>query len=551
VTAAEATTLFRDAGIDLHHDEAERLAHRTEGWLAGLYLALLVVKEQEDPRRFVIDFSGDTRHVLDYLAGDVLDSAPPSVREFLVRTSLLERLSGDLCDYVLETTGSAALLAEIEEANLFLIPLDERGAEYRYHHLFAAMLVRELKRRDPAEILRIHERASRWLEANGELEAAIEHAIAGRDVARAGVLVATYGDRFWSWGRVATVARWLDQLSWPEAVGDRQLAVIRAHVAALSGAGRDVVEHWLAIGEAGPDEGPLGDGAASFHSAAALVRAAYLTRGIEVAEVSARSALELEPPDSPFRGATLVVLGQALYLLGRDDEAEAVLDEARSLLPGARELVTATALGLSYIALITLSKGDAAGAERTARDALALCEQHRLASGVTAANPHLALGCALAAGADLNAAITHLDRAVELTEPAGATYWHAYALLHLASARHRLGEIAAAGEALTLARADLDDLPDAGRLGRLYEETESALVGPKRREGFLGDALSEAELRIVHRLAAGRSVGAAAQELWLSPNTVKTHRRSIYRKLGVRTRAELCERAQVLGLVDG
>jgi LuxR family maltose regulon positive regulatory protein len=473
------------------------------------------------------------------------------VHEFLVRTSVLERLSGDLCDYVLERSGSTALLAEIERANLFLIPLDESGAEYRYHHLFAAMLVRELKRGDPAQTIRIHDRASSWFEAHGDIEAAIEHAIAGRHVERASLLVATYGDRFWSWGRVATVARWLDQLSWPEATGDRQLAVIRAYVAALSGAGTDVVEHWLAIGEAGPDEGPLGNGAASFRSAAALTRATYLTRGIEVAEESARLALELEPQDSPFRGSTIVALGQALFLLGRDDEAHAALDEARSLLPGPHDLVTSAALGLSYIAMITLSKGDAEGAERTARGALALCERHRLAPGIPAVNPHLALGRALAAGADLHSAIAHLRRAVELTAPAGATYWHAHALLHLASALHRLGEIAAATEALALARADIDDLPDSGRLGRLYEEAETALVGPKRREGFLGDELSEAELRIVHRLAAGRSVGAVAQELWLSPNTVKTHRRSIYRKLGVRTRAELCERAQELGLDDG
>jgi LuxR family maltose regulon positive regulatory protein len=280
------------------------------------------------------------------------------------------------------------------------------------------------------------------------------------------------------------------------------------------------------------------------------VRAAYLTRGIEAAERSARFALEHEAPESPFRANALVMLGQALYLLGLDDEARGFLDEARSV-PGARELAPASALGLAYTALITLSAGDAAGAERTARSALVLLEEHGLALGFAAANPHLALGCALAAGADLHAAIDHLERAVELTAPAGATYRHAHALLHLASARHRLGDTAEAQEALALAGADLDELPDAGRLGSLYDETKGALLGRRRREGFLGDELSEAELRILDRLAQGMSLGAVAQELWLSPNTVKTHRRSIYRKLGVTTRTELLERAEALGLTNG
>jgi LuxR family maltose regulon positive regulatory protein len=412
------------------------------------------------------------------------------------------------------------------------------------------MLRRELKRADPAVVSRIHDRASEWFEANGEIEPAIEHAIAGRDVVRASTLVTRHGHTFWTWGRIATVARWLDALSWPEAKADRQLALIRAQVAGLSGHGADAVEHWLAVAEKGPDEGPLSNGIASLRSGAAIMRAAYLTQGIEAAERSARFALERETPESPFRGPTLVVLGQALYLLGREDEAREFLDEARSL-PGARELVPAAVLGLSYVALITLSTGDAAGAERIGRGALVLLEQHRLAPGVAAANPHLALGCALAGGSDLHAAVSHLERAVELTAPAGPMYWHAHALLHLASARHRLGEVAEAKDALGLARADLDDLPDVGRLGHLYEETERSVHGRRRREGFLGDELSEAELRILHRLAAGKSLGVVAQELWLSPNTVKTHRRSIYRKLGVNTRAELLERAQELGLADG
>jgi ATP/maltotriose-dependent transcriptional regulator MalT len=547
ISPVEAGALFREADVQLEPDDVERVTLRTEGWLAGLRLALVAVKEQRDPHRFVTEFSGDSRHVLDYLARDVLDSVTPELRDFLVRTSVLERLSAGLCDAVLGTSGSAAMLAEAERANLFLISLEGSPQEYRYHHLFAAMLQRELAATDPEGAARAHERASAWFEATGEIEAAIEHAIAGRDVAKASALITRHGNTFWSSGRVATVARWLEALSWPEAATDRQLGFVRAHIAGLSGQGRDAVEQWLALAEAGPDEGPLSNGIASLYAAVGIVRAAYLTRGLVAAEEGAERALSLEPPDSPYRRPILIMLGQTLYLQGRDEEARGCLDEARSL-PGARDLVPAAALGLSYLALLSGSAGDAAEAERIARGALVLLEEHRLSGGIAAVNPNLALGCALAAGLDLHAAIAHLERAVELATPAGATYWRAHARLHLASARHRLGEVAAAKDALALARADLDELPDVGRLGRLHDETESALLGRRRREGFLGEELSEAELRILDRLVEGRSLGAVAQELWLSPNTVKTHRRSIYRKLGVSSRAELLERTHELGL---
>ena len=549
LSATEASTLVRGAGVRLRRAEVERLTDRTEGWLAGLCLAMLVVKKQPDPRAFVVDFAGDTRHVLDYLAGDVLQTVAPDVRDFLVRTSVLDRLSGPLCDFALETSGSARRLTEIEQANLFLIPLDESGTEYRYHHLFAAMLQRELNASAPAAALRIHARASEWLEDAGEIESAIEHGIASRNVERASTLITRHGNIFWSWGRVTTVARWLAALSWPEATADRQLAFVRAHIAGLSGLERDEVEHWLTVAETGPDFGPLSNGVASIHSAVGVVRSAYLSSGIVAAETAARRALELEAPDSPYRRVILAMLGQALYLRGRWDEASGFLDEARSL-PGARDLVPAAALGLSYLSLLSLSAGAAGEAERIARGALVLLEEHRLASTVAAANPNLALGCALAVGSDLHAAIDHLERAVTLVTPSGPTYWRAHALLHLARARHRLTDTAGAHDALRLARADLDQVPDLGMLGDLYAETESALLGRSRREGFLGDDLSEAELRIVNLLVQGRSVGAVAQELWLSSNTVKTHRRSIYRKLGVSTRAELLERVQELGMAN-
>ena len=131
-------------------DDVRRITDRAEGWLAGIYLALLGIREAADPRAFVARFTGDTRHVLTYLAAGRARGDDSWVRTFLLRTSVLERLSADLCDTVLETSGSAAMLEEISRLNLFLVRLDETGSEYRYHQLFAAMLRQELEATDPA-----------------------------------------------------------------------------------------------------------------------------------------------------------------------------------------------------------------------------------------------------------------------------------------------------------------------------------------------------------------------------------------------------------------
>ena len=147
-------------------------------------------------------------------------------------------------------------------------------------------------------------------------------------------------------------------------------------------------------------------------------------------------------------------------------------------------------------------------------------------------------------GPDLHAALDHLERAVELNAPLDSPYWHVHALLHLAAGRHQLGDAEGASSALARARAEMEELPDVGVLADLLSATEDLLTSRARREGFLGDELSEAELKVVRRLASGASLGDVARELYLSPNTVKTHRRSIYRKLGVSTREQLLERAR-------
>ncbi len=459
----------------------------------------------------------------------------------MVHSSVLETLSAPLCDAVLERSDSASMLAEIERSNFFLVPLDAAGSEYRYHRLFADVLRRELEAGDPDAVVGLHTRASLWFEEHGDVEHAIGHAIAAKDLARASMLVTRAAVPLLSVGRMGTVNSWFDALSWPEAQADRELAAVRALSARLSGQGRDEVERWLRVAEDGPDYGPLANGISSIRSVVAMISSTYLSRGIADAEQSARLVLETEPAGSEWRYAGLVPLGQALFLAGRGAEARAPLEEARTL-PGARRRATSI-LALAYLALIALEDGDAERAEVLARDALALVDEIGHATSAAAANAHLALGCVLMRGADLHAAVEHLERAVDLAGVDESSYWHAHANIHLAAARHRLGDSAGAREALSRARAELDELPDVGVLGELYWKTDDALHQRARHEGFLGEELSEAERRVLDLLLDGLSVSEVARELWLSPNTVKTHRRSIYRKLGATTREEMIERA--------
>ncbi len=546
IAPTDAAAFFREAGVRLSARDGLRLIERTEGWLAGLALAILALREQTDPGRFVREFSGDSHHVFDYLARDVLDRVDPDTRTFMVHSSVLDKLSAPLCDAVLERSGSATVITEIGRSNLFLISLDESGSEYRYHNLFATVLRRELEATAPLSIGPLHARASLWYQEHGEVELAIEHAIASRDAARASALVMSAGVQLLSAGRMATVNRWFDLLAWPEAIADRELAAMRALSAGLSGLGRDEVERWLAIAEDGPDYGPLANGISSIRSVVAMVSSNYLSRGIADAERSARLVIEVEPDGSEWSYAGLVPLGQALYLEGRRDEAREPLEEARRL-PGANRRAT-TVLALAYLSLIALAGDDLENAERLADHALATAAKIGHASTAAAGNAHLAVGCVLMRRTDLLSATEHLERAVALTSVDAASYWHAHALLHLAAARRGTGDRDGARDALARARTELDELPDVGALGDLYHETDDAINRPTRHDGFLGEELSAAERRVLERLVDGLSVTEVAHELWLSPNTVKTHRRGIYRKLGVRTREDLITRVSALGL---
>jgi LuxR family transcriptional regulator, maltose regulon positive regulatory protein len=209
----EASGLLRDGlRLELSTADVARLTERTEGWAAGLKLAGVSLQGRENPGAFVQSLSGSHRYILDYLTEEALKSQPPDVHDFLLETSILPRLSGDLCDAVTGRTDSADLLERLLAANLFIIPLDDQRHWYRYHHLFAELLQHKLRRERVGGLSELHRRTSKWLETQGEIGLAVEHASHAGDYDRMAELMARHHWDLINRGYGRTMESWLQSI---------------------------------------------------------------------------------------------------------------------------------------------------------------------------------------------------------------------------------------------------------------------------------------------------------------------------------------------------
>src|SRR5215472_13546031 len=231
-TATEAAALLREAAGPaapiLTGAAIEALTTKTEGWAAGLHLAGLSLQSHDDADAFVAAFSGSHRYVLDYLAEEVLDRQDPQVREFLLETSVLSRLSADLCDAVTGQSGGQTMLERIERAGLFLVPLDEVRGWWRYHHLFAGLLQARLRAEQPGRAPALHRAAAAWHAQRGLADDAIRHAVAAGDYEQAADLVERHFDTVYFTGENATLQRWLSSLPGQAAGSRPRLSLARA-----------------------------------------------------------------------------------------------------------------------------------------------------------------------------------------------------------------------------------------------------------------------------------------------------------------------------------
>ncbi|MDP9133811.1 MAG: hypothetical protein M3N56_03175, partial [Actinomycetota bacterium] len=315
----EAKQLLDAAGVELDADPLSELTEHTEGWPAGLYLAALSLQAGA-PSPGSAGFTGDDRFLSDYFRFELLSRLPPAEAEFLKYTSVLDRMSGGLCDAVLETTRSAHTLESLERRNCFVVPLDRRGEWYRYHHLFGELLRNELEHSEPDILPELNRRAMAWCIANDLPEAAIVYGHgAGETDAIAslldGLALALHYD-----GRMETLEEWLGWFGDDDLRRYPALAVEAAWVRALTGRPEDA-ERWLALAEGATSTIPLSDGSASIEPWIATLRAGMMPNGVEQALAAADLALDQLSPDSGWRPAALFLRGVAHALLGATDRA--------------------------------------------------------------------------------------------------------------------------------------------------------------------------------------------------------------------------------------
>ena len=564
----EAGALVNDLlGMALDASDVGRLQARTEGWAAGLSLAALSLRGRADARGFIADFAGDDRHVVDYLGSEVLAAQDADVREFLLRTSVLDRLCGPLCDAVTDRTGSGRMLERIERANLFLVPLDTRRRWYRYHHLFGDLLRHELARSDPDLLPELHRRASSWCREAGLTDEAIRHAIGAGDAAEAGELVARHWLLATDQGHQSTVFGWLDALPDATVAADTRLCLARA-MTLLSVGRPEEAPGWIQAAEQAEPQGPLWDGMGSVEAEVAFARAMVdsMEGDLGAGTASARRALGLVEATAPFWATALAAItGALLYLSGRGREAVALLD--RGIAAGTADNGMSLAYGLAFQALAHLDADELEGAERAlagTADILARdggLEEHFPWYAVKAAS-----GLVAERRGDPEAADAALERATELARRGGGRAQTAFCLLLRSSLRSRCGDRPEARRLSAEARTLVDACPDPGTMlpARLREIEH--LVGadrpPTLRErpvarvaggtgdqpAVLAESLSERELAVLRLLASPLSLREIGAALYVSLNTVKTHTRGVYRKLGASSRAEAIATAKRLGL---
>ena len=537
MTRGEAASLLALAGLELDRAGVETLLRRTEGWPAGLSLAALALAEA--PGAWC---GGEDRLVADYVRDELLDGLPVEHLEFVLRTAVLDTLTGPLCDAVLERTGSAGTLAELAGSNVPLVPLDRTDQRYRYHRLLRETLRAELRRRDPELEPALHRRASDWHRRAGDPDLAVHHAICAGDVQGAGELVWGSVVAAIGHGRRATIDGWLDRFTDAQIAAHPTLALAAANSRLARGRG-DLAEHWASAAASARrsdvDEAGI-----------ALMRAALARDGIAQMQRDARRAYGLMRDDDPWRALCCLLSGTAHEVAGRRDAAVAHLEE------GARRAAVAApdvhALCLTQLAVLAVAEEDWQAAAALIARARSQIDRHGLATSATVALVFAASatvrahrGCVEEARSDLQAAL-RLQSALTDFAP-----WYELELrILVARAAVRLSDVNVARTALVEGSRLLRRVPEAAGIAAWLEDAWARHDAFRASESAPSSALTTAELRILRFLPTHLSLREIAERAHVSANTVKSQANAVYRKLDVRCRSEAVARACELGLLD-
>ncbi len=458
-TLGEAGELLRAAvGHDLPDQVVAALEERTEGWVAGLQLAALSLRGHADVARFVAEFSGSHRYVLDYLAEEVLDRQSEQLRTFLLETSVLDRLSGPLCDALTGRTDGQELLESAERANLFLLPLDEERRWWRYHHLFADLLRARLIRQHPAQVPQLHHAAAEWHERHGLVDDAVRHALAAGDPAWAARLIEGHlEDQILLLGQGATLIRWLSVLP-PDVIHSRPRLTLGQAVVALLEGRLNEVEPLLALAErtlAQTGDSPYRASIDRKDSIVANVPAGVAVgradlaclrgdaeRGAEYGRVALR---HLTDQDELLGVIVRYHLGVADWLAGRLDQAEQAFAEvvSRRSASGERHVVLRAGYDLGGV---QQAQGRLSAALRTHQRLLEAAATGGAPSSIGMA--HVGMAKVLYERDELSAAREHATVGIEHCRRLSYTPPLVDGLLTLARIRHAEGDPLAAAVAI-------------------------------------------------------------------------------------------------------
>jgi LuxR family transcriptional regulator, maltose regulon positive regulatory protein len=549
MSPVEAGSLLSAARVELPDAEVEELTRRAEGWPVALYLAALAHKAGGQRGNTGFAFTGDDRFLADYLHAELLAHLPAEQVAFLTRTAVLDRLSGPLCDAVLDTSGSVAVLASLERSNLLVVPLDRQREWYRYHPLFRELLRGELERHEPELAGELTGRAAHWCQHNGLLEAAIGYAMDAGDADLAARGVEQAAISVYRSGRLATVQQWFD---WFDDHGLVQrypaVAMLGAWTQALGGHAA-AAERWADAAEQGSYEGMLPDGSPSIEGWRALLRAKLCRHGVAQMRADAELALTLIPVGSLWRAPAQLLLGIAQLLAGDLGVADRVLAEAVEVAQDSGATVAAS-VALAERAILAIGRQDWQAAETLVNQARSVVASARLEACVTSLMVYAAGARVAIHHGNLDQAGQDLARAQQLRPQAtyALPYYAVQARLELTHAYLALTDVAAARKVL----GEVDELlrwrPDLGTL----PEQASQLRAQLDRLGsdvIAAAPLTTAELRLLPLLATHLSFREMGQQLYVSQHTVKTQAMSIYRKLGASSRSEAVQRVQKTGLL--
>ena len=546
----EAALLLAAAGVELEAGDVSELTERTEGWPAGLYLAALSLQTGAADAASIGAFSGDDRFVSDYFRSELLSRMPAAEAQFLVHTSILERMCGGLCDAVLETTGSAQTLDTLARANGFIVRLDLRGEWYRYHHLFGKLLRTELERSESDVVRALNARAMAWCIANDRAEEAIAYGQAARETSTVAGLVDALALSAYYDGRQETLEEWLSWFTEDELADYPALAIYGAFLRALTGQPEEA-ERWIALAAGTTSAIPLSDGSATIAPWVATLRAHIMRDGVDRALVDANLALDQLAAESFWIPVALLARGVAQALLGATKHAAE--DFAAAVETGlAVRAFEDVFVAQAQLALLAMRQGSWNDAGEHARSAQALMEEHRLGNYSTSALAHVVSArMALHEGRreDARAALARAHRLRPFLDH-GLPWLTVEIGLELVRAHLALGEAAAARTVLSETEGVIELRPDLGVLIADAQELRGRVAATDGPAGAWAMSLTGAELRLLPYLATHLTFPEIASRLFISRNTVKTEAVSIYRKLTASSRSEAIDRAVEVGLLE-